>query len=175
MTDKILIQKLKEGDTPAFEYLYKSYYKMAEYFILKNSGQSSDAEDVFQDALVVLYEKSQDDSFQLSCTLKTYLYSIVRNLWLKKLRDSKIQTKITDFESFVQVEEAIEEDDGLFDQVQQALSQLGEKCREIIVQFYYQKKKMTEIASSLNYTNAENAKNQKYKCMQQLKSMLNNG
>lgn len=177
MKDKILISLLAKGDQQAFSQLYKKYYKMVEYFILKNSGNKADAQDVFQDALVVFYEKTLNDSFELTSTIKTFLYAISRNIWLKKIRDQKRQLVPQDFEQLIALEEtnAVEIKEVQFTQIENALTQLGEKCREIIVKFYFYQKKMTEIAEELSYTNADNVKNQKYKCMQQLKKLANNG
>lgn len=176
MTDKALILLLSKGDRQAFALLYKKYYKMVEYFILKNSGNKADAQDVFQDALVVFYEKTLSSSFQLTSTIKTFLYAIARNIWLKKIRDQKLQLATKDFEQVIALEEnnTVEVQEAKFIQIENALTQLGVKCREIIVKFYFYKKKMTEIAEELAYTNADNVKNQKYKCMQQLKKLVNN-
>ncbi len=175
MTDKALILLLSKGDHTAFAVLYKEYYKMASYYILRNSGNEEDAQDIFQDALVVFYEKTLQDNFKLSCSIKTYLYAIIRNLWLKKIRDNKLSLAAKDFEQVIALEEnnevLIKEEK--YNQIENALGQLGEKCREIIIKFYYYKKKMTEIAEELAYTNADNVKNQKYKCMQQLKKLVN--
>lgn len=175
MKDLDLLHKIAKAESTSFEYLYKEYYKMAEFFVLKNSGNKADAQDVFQDALVVFYEKTLDESFQLNCQIKTFIYSIVRNLWLKKLRDNKIKTSVNDFEKFVNITDEIdeEENESQLKNVELALQQLGEKCREIIIQFYYYKTKMEVIAQQLEYTNAQTAKAQKYKCMQQLKKLLN--
>jgi hypothetical protein len=49
---------------------------------------------------------------------------------------------------------------------------LGEPCRSLIDAFYLQKKSMTDIASFFGYTNADNAKNQKYKCLMRLKKLF---
>ena len=89
MTDKGLILLIAKGDRTAFEFLYKNFYKMAEWLITNNSGTKADAEDTFQDALVAFYEKTLQADFEITCSLKTYVYAIVRNLWLKKLRDQK--------------------------------------------------------------------------------------
>lgn len=173
-TDQEILIALSKNDSRAYEKLYASYFAMAKYFIIKNSGNFEEAQDVFQDAIIVLFEKTKSSDFKLSCTLKTYIYSIVRNLWLKVLSKKKIKVSITDYEKYYQIpitEEHIE-DENQINKVTEAIKQLGEKCRQILTSFYFEKKKMTEIADELGYTNAENAKNQKYKCMQQLKKLV---
>ena len=158
----------------AFSKLYREHFRMVEYFITKNSGSHADAEDVFQDAMLVVFDKSRDTSFELSCALSTFVYSVVRNIWLKRLRGSKRQLNIADCEDYlgVPVEEEPDEEASQLDKVKAAIETLGENCRRILVLFYYQKMNMQQIAVELGYTNPDNAKNQKYKCLQQLKMRL---
>lgn len=147
---------------------------MAKFFILKNNGDIDEAKDVFQDAIIVLYQKTKNPDFKLTCTIKTYLYSIVRNLWLKVLAKKKKTLSITDFEQYYKVEIVKDKSDEnqKIDKILLAIKQLGEKCRLILTSFYFEKKKMDVIAEELGYTNAKNAKNQKYKCMQQVKKIV---
>jgi RNA polymerase sigma factor (sigma-70 family) len=147
---------------------------MVEYFVRKNSGTGQDAEDIFQDAMLVIFDRSRETGFELSCSLKTYVYSVARNLWLKKLRSNKGKLNVEDFEDYlpVQVEENEEEDVNLAQKLKEAVETLGENCRKILLLFYYQKMDMQQIAAELGYTSADNAKNQKYKCLQQLKTKV---
>ncbi len=175
-TDEDLLLLLRENHRKAFEYLYRGHYAMVEYFVKGNSGNAQDAEDIFQETMLVLFDKARYEQFTLSCTVKTFIYSVARNTWLKKLRDNRIKISVKDFERYDDI--AVEEDNTENDKQQQvktAMEQLGEGCRKILLLFYYQKKRMEEIAAELGYTNADNAKNQKYKCLQQLKTRLGNG
>lgn len=175
-TDEDLLLLLRENHRKAFEYLYRGHYAMVEYFVKGNSGNEQDAEDIFQETMLVLFDKARYEQFTLSCTVKTFIYSVARNTWLKKLRDNRIKISVKDFERYDDI--AVEEDNTENDKQQQvktAMEQLGEGCRKILVLFYYQKMRMEKIAAELGYTNADNAKNQKYKCLQQLKTKLGNG
>jgi RNA polymerase sigma factor (sigma-70 family) len=175
-TDTEILLLLRGDHHTAFSYLYRAHYTMVEYFVTNNSGNNYDAEDIFQETMLVLFGKARNESFELSCSVKTFVYSIARNLWLKKLRDNRLKTGIKDFEQFedIPVDETPADTDRE-EKVKKALEQLGDACRKILVLFYYQKKRMDEIASEMGYTNADNAKNQKYKCLQQLKTKLGNG
>jgi RNA polymerase sigma factor (sigma-70 family) len=59
-----------------------------------------------------------------------------------------------------------------FEMMEQALQHLGEPCKELLESYYLRKKNMSEIAREFGYTNAENAKNQKYKCLMRLKKIF---
>lgn len=173
--DEQLLAQLRKGDNGAFEVLYRSYFRMILHFVLNNSGSEDDANDLFQDGVVVLFEKVQDDRFELTAALKTYLYSVCRNLWLKKLtRHKKKFTRLQDFEDFLEVEDTLDEkqqQEKQLTHLEDCLQKLGDPCRTLLTQFYYLKRSMQEIAEDLGYTNAANAKNQKYKCLQRLKKM----
>jgi len=125
-----------------------------------------------------LLEKVRDPAFQLTASLKTYLYSICRNLWLKKIRQQQThRIPIKDYEQFLQLED---EEETLPKErwekwLKEGLEKLGEPCKTLLVQFYYFKRSMQQLAGEMGYTNAANAKNQKYKCLQRLKKLVPNG
>jgi len=172
--DNQLLVLLKSDYRTAFRHLYKTYFRMTEYFITKNSGMNADAEDIFQEVMIILFNKCRDENFKLSCTVKTFIYSVARNLWLKKLRDRKKELRIKDYEAYENISVDEEQPDGDMQEgkIKAALESLGEKCRKILILFYYMKKSMEDISTELGYTNADNAKNQKYKCLQQLKQKM---
>ena len=181
MRTEINEQKLLEGlalnDRKAIETIYRQHYNMVQSLILSNSGYPDDAKDVFQEAMIVLYEKVRSGSFELNCQLKTYLYSVCRRLWLKRLNQlQKTFPEVDSLEETVPVEEELElhEKRNLdFLIMERSMKNLGEPCRSLLEAYYLQKKNMTEIAENFGYTNADNAKNQKYKCLMRLKKLFN--
>jgi RNA polymerase sigma factor (sigma-70 family) len=126
--------------------------------------------------MIVLYEKARSGTFELNCLIKTYLYSVSRRLWLKRLQQSsRISGEIGSSETLVQVDDDIEEHtrrDAEFHMMEKAILSLGEPCKSLLEAFYLQKKNMQEIALNFGYTNAENAKTQKYKCLMRLKKIF---
>jgi DNA-directed RNA polymerase specialized sigma subunit len=68
--------------------------------------------------------------------------------------------------------EAAEKRNADYQLMEKAMMNLGEPCKSLLEAFYVQKKNMTEIAGSFGYTNADNAKNQKYKCLMRLKKIF---
>lgn len=174
--EHLLLQGLARNDKKAVETIYKDNYSMVQSLIINNNGTSDDARDVFQEAMIVLYEKARSGTFELHCQIRTYVYSVSRRLWLKRLQQSKRFTgDIGNAESTVPVEEDIEDHlkrDLEFDMMAKAILGLGEPCKSLLEAFYIQKKSMQEIASGFGYTNAENAKTQKYKCLMRLKKIF---
>ena len=174
--EKILLQGLARNDRKAVETIYKENYGTVQALIINNNGTTDDAKDIFQEAMIVLYEKARSGTFELSCQIKTYVYSVSRRLWLKKLNQAnRYSGDLVNAESIVPVEDDIEEHtrrDAEFDMMEKAILGLGEPCKSLLEAFYLQKKNMQEIATLFGYTNAENAKTQKYKCLMRLKKMF---
>jgi RNA polymerase sigma factor (sigma-70 family) len=165
------IEGIRKGDTKAFRDLYVQYFGMVRYMIINNNGTEEEAKDIFQEAMVVLYEKANEENFELTSSLKTWIYAVCRNKWLKQLEKKKKNYRFTDFEQFDAVEETAEVDNAVHQTLRANLNRLGVGCRKLLLLFYYFKKSMDEIAVDLNYTNADNAKAQKYKCIQKLKAL----
>ena len=174
--EKALLEGLAANDTNAIETIYRENYAAIQAFIVKNNGYPDDAMDIFQEAMIVLFEKARSGSFVLSCQIKTYLYSVCRRLWLKKLqKQNRYNPSIEMIRETVPVEDEIEAHEKRNDDfilMENALLKIGEPCKSLLEAFYIQKKSMPEIASTFGYTNADNAKTQKYKCLVRLKKIF---
>lgn len=171
-----LLKGLVLNDRKAIETIYKQHYNMVQSLIINNNGHSDDAKDIFQEAMIVLYEKVKTGSFELNCLLKTYLYSVCRRLWLKRLTQmQRFSPEVENLEETVPIEEELEKHEQLnldFQAMEHSMQNLGEPCRSLLEAYYLQKKSMVEIAVNFGYTNADNAKNQKYKCLMRLKKIF---
>jgi len=171
-----LLKGLAQNDRESVETIYKQHYNMVQTLIVNNNGSIEDAKDIFQEALIVLYEKSKSGNFELSCQIKTYIYSVCRRLWLKRFHQlQKLAPEVENMDEVIPVEEELE----MFEQknkdfllMDKAMQNLGEPCKSLLESYYLQKRSMVEIATDFGYTNADNAKNQKYKCLMRLKKMF---
>jgi len=174
--DSEVVIGIQNGSKDTLNRLYKSYYPMILQLILANSGDEDDAKDIFQEAIIVLYNKVKSGNFELNSKLKTFIYSVCRRLWLKRLNQQKHNGgNVKDFEDYIPIEDNLEEhdeQDRKFKVMEQALGKLGEPCRTIIDDFYMKNKSMQDICDKFGYTNTDNAKNQKYKCLQRLKKLF---
>mgnify|MGYP003575372106 FL=1 len=175
-TDREVVLGILNNSVEALNKLYAAYFPMVLQFILNNNGDEDDAKDVYQEAIIVLYNKVKSGSFELSSKLKTYIYSVSRRIWLKKLaQQSRKTSNIADFEDVLAVDEDMEQHeqkDMQFDKMKTALDSLGEPCKTIIEDFYINNHSMQEICEKFGYTNTDNAKTQKYKCLQRLKKLF---
>jgi RNA polymerase sigma factor (sigma-70 family) len=174
--EKLLLKGLAANDKQAIETIYRDNYAMIQAFILNNSGSHDDARDIFQEAMIVLFEKARTETFELSSQLKTYIYSVCRRLWLKKLNQmNRYSGRLDNMEETIPVDEDMElheKRDTDFTLMENAMSKIGEPCKSLLDAYYIQKKHMQEIAADFGYTNADNAKTQKYKCLMRLKKLF---
>lgn len=178
-TEQELLQQLAGGDRAAMESVYGQHYRFVKKWIAKMGGNDDDAADICQESMIILYEKSQSGSFQLTSKLSTYLFAIAKNLWYKKLQSTPGGiTAIEDGDeeylegSYEDDIKAHRERELHYDQLDSALNKLGEPCSSILRSYYFDNSSMQQIASAFGYTNADNAKTQKYKCLARLKKIF---
>lgn len=155
--------------------IYKDCFPMIKDYVTRNGGVEEDAKDVFQDAMIVLCRNINKPEFCLTSKVSTYLFAISRNIWLKKLRDSKIKT--VDFDPVLHnvVEfQSIEEQS--FTSIQKQLGKLllksGELCYKVLRLFYYENMSMSHISESMGYSSEQVAKNQKLRCLKKVRLLL---
>jgi RNA polymerase sigma-70 factor (ECF subfamily) len=179
-TEETLFLSLKNGDQATLGRFYlegkAAFVKWAEKYF---QCRDVEAVDVYQDAVITLYENIAAGKYvyQDSSSIKTYLYAIGKNIFLKKLSlEKKIQDRVVPALS-AQTDEDTEQKEALtvenelrYDAVMQAFSTLKEPCKSLLKYFYYQGLSMKEIAAKLNYKSEQVAKSQKVRCMKTLKS-----
>ncbi len=173
--EKALLLGLARSDKKAVETIYKENFNMIQSLVINNNGSADDAKDIFQEAMIVLYEKARSGHFELNCQIKTYVYSVCRRLWLKRLQQGNRYLEVGDIEAAVSVDDDVEDHlkkNTEFEMMDKAIGNLGEPCKSLLEAYYLRKMNMQEIAFSFGYTNAENAKNQKYKCLMRLKKIF---
>lgn len=174
--EKEVLKGLANNDKKAVETIYQENFNTIQALIINNNGSSDDAKDIFQEAIIVLYEKVRSGAFELNCQIKTFLYSVSRRLWLKRLQQQNRYSSPGDsMEQVVPVEddlEAHEQRNAEFEMMEKAINYLGEPCKSLLEAYYLQKQNMQVIAAKFGYTNADNAKNQKYKCLMRLKKIF---
>lgn len=189
-TDQELILKIKE-DAEALGIVYKKCKSSALQFLRKinyNSDERIDIEDIFQDAIIVLYEKIRSSDFVLTSSLQTYLNSVCRFQLLKKIEKNNVvefndndenddenddsmrfNPLITD--SLEEFEDATEQQYNAIEKALEKMRAAGGHCYELLTLFWYHRKSMNELSEIFGYTNAANTKNQKARCQKRLENM----
>ncbi len=174
-----LLTELAKGERKATEQIYRQHHKMITAWIQQNGGGEADASDIYQEAVTILFERSQSEDFRLSCKIGTYLFAVSKYMWYKKLQQLQKKPGFLPDDAGDGVDWAYEDDingqqerELHYSQLDAALNQLGEPCRSLLKSFYHEDKSMQEIAAEFGYTNPDNAKTQKYKCLTRLRKIF---
>jgi RNA polymerase sigma factor (sigma-70 family) len=178
-TDEQLLQGFKENDDRAWSKLLndKDLRGMIISLVLKNSGNKDDAEDVLQMTIEVLIEKIKIGAFELKASLKTYLYAVARNIWYKILRErNKLPKNPTDdYPEIPFIDDELlpnkKELTGPLNRQSNALDEISEQCRSLLLEFHGEEKSLEEIMVSLNgyYSTYVSIKNAISRCRKKLK------
>lgn len=156
----------------AYSHLYR-YFPVVKKFIVANGGSSHDAQDIFQDALIIFTRKLQDNAFEQKAQATTYLYGICRLLWKAHCRKQQRSLALSaDFSEFISIDEAevnIEHEQKV-KTAERALDALGAKCLQLLTLFYYQGKSMLDISKAMGFASEKLAKNQKFKCLEKARN-----
>lgn len=150
--------------------LYRQAFPAVRRYIGRHGGTTQDAQDVFQDALVIFYEQAVGENLTLTAAPATYLVGISRNLWHhEQRRRARLPHEALpdDLESL-----ATEEPEEATLAVLNYVEQLGAKCRSVLLAFYYFQQPLTQIAAANGYRSVRSATVQKFKCLERLRDSV---
>lgn len=175
-TDQALVAAIKKGGSGRQEAI-RFIYDKAElrrkviHFVRNNQGNEADGNDMFHEGIIVLDRNIREDKFRAESSIEGYLYSICRFLWQNQRRKkAKVDLK-EDATQMDQVESSTPEVQLLTNEkkaiLQRALEQLGERCKRIL-ELWQLSYSMEEIATEMDFSSAQMARKNKYRCQQSL-------
>ncbi len=173
-TDEQISKGILRNDRLVLQFTYKQFFYKVTNFIRNNSGSDEDARDIFQEAIIVIYRKLKEDNKALeNRSFQLYLFSVCRFLWLRQLKKRKAESdKITN--GLPYLEDLYDED--FFDIVrkneryslyQKHFRNLSSDCQKIM-QLFFDKVPLKQIAQIMGYKSEKYAKKKKYKCKELL-------
>jgi len=168
MDEKEIFDRIRRGDEKALEFLYKKYYRMMTKLVITNSGTEEEARDVYQDALIVFWQKATSGNLVMTSKISTYIYSICQNLWRKELERKK-RLSNEEKDTAVSMDTETSERNKI---IARCIDQLGETCKKVLMFYYFEEMSMQEIADKLGFANTDTAKTKKYKCKQKLDELV---
>ena len=169
-----ILSDLKAENNFAFGKLYQDNFGKISNFVQNNSGNQADAEDLFQDAMMVLVEKLRQDNFQLTASMDTYVYAICKNLWFKKLRDKNFELSVDEVQSFdflTSINDSIEDEKTYLEKLKGYLFKITDHCNNLIHDIFFKEKAIEQIQKDYGYSTRHNAQNQKHKCIEQIRKI----
>ena len=154
-----------------FEELYEQAFPPFARFAGKMGASFQDAKDVFQDAMVIYYEKLQTPEFSLRSTPEAYVLGIARNLWWKKFSHDRRYLSPEDGHGEFSIPEDYFPDRKELSLLS-FLERSGQKCLDLLHRFYFEKASLKQIAANLGYRTEHSAAVQKYKCIGKLRDVI---
>lgn len=168
--DQELLEGILNANDVAIQKVYDLALPSVISWVKENNGEETDARDIFQDAIIALFRKVEEGDFVLSCTLKSYIRIICRNLWLSKLRKHK-KLQLSPMET----EEEVDLEPNMLEHLEQSEKEqlffkhfdlLGDNCKKIL-QWFFDKVPLKEIAKRID-TSENYIKKRKFICKEQL-------
>ena len=177
-TNEWLIKGLREGREACITFIYREYFPMVRSIVSNQNGNLEDAEDIFHDGLIIIYNRIKDQGFTLNSSLKTYLFSVCRNLWRRRLERKyrllyAADSYVSELEGCYAMEAMEEEQAEKFRLYKKHLVELPEFCR-VLLMHYIRKTPLHEIARIMNYKDTEYVKARKYYCKNLLRNKILN-
>jgi len=155
-----------EGRAALWEQLYLSAFSSAAKYIHSRGGSFEDAKDLFQDALVMYYEKLVSGTLTIQQNDTAYITGIVKHLWSKELkRRQAIPVAYSQHN-------AQEEQNASANKLLALVETAGKKCLELLKAFYYHKMKPQQVAETMGYSGIRSVTVQKYKCLEKLRDTV---
>jgi RNA polymerase sigma factor (sigma-70 family) len=171
MSDNQTLILLKRRENAAYQLLYTFYYPRIERFVKQNSGTPADAQDVFQETIIVLLDKVPREDFILTSSIKTYIMAVASNIWLKRLREAKRAAQFSlryELEEMSLTEwEQKEEGASELTRIQRVFEKLTRHCVVFLTKTFLSGTSRKILIEELKYKNSHTFDNQKYKCLEQ--------
>ncbi len=159
------------NDPATVQALYARHFPDVRHYVLKNSGTVADAQDIFQEAMAVLWLKARENTLRPDTDPGAFLYRVARNKWLDHVRSAAHQhMRVVHDER--QLEREAELDDGVEERLARLRSvydSLDGKCRTVLDRFYHERKDLATIATELG-VHEESIRTIKYRCMMKLRA-----
>lgn len=176
-SDEAIVEGLRLRSDYIISFIYKDYFPLVKYLVNENGGSDEDAEDIFQDGIIIVYKKIADNQLKLTSSFKTFLYSVCRNLWLQKLNKRKaIVDHIAEIEDHIDLPPDILHELGnqeieLHRIIQEHFLSMGEDCQKIL-RLFMKNVPLREIANLMGFKTEKYAKTRKYMCKEELKKRV---
>ena len=149
LVEKVLISKLKTGDTSAFSDIFLAYYKDLVIFAARFTHDLNNAEEIVQDMFSKLWE--EHESVKIDISLKSYLLKLVQNKCIDWYRHKIIMRAHNDFVIESSIKFEVDTDNYILyselqERVDKALEMLPEPVSETFRMNRYKGLKYHEIA-----------------------------
>jgi RNA polymerase sigma factor (sigma-70 family) len=168
MTEQELFARICQGDEQALDFIYRKYYRMMVRLVTSNNGTENEAKDVYQEAIVVFWQKANSGNLVLTSKMSTYIYSVCLNLWRKELdRKKRFSNEEKDATEYQE-----QEKEERVKIIHECIDKLDDTCKKVLSYYYFDGMSMKEIAEKIGFANTDTTKTKKYKCKKKLDELI---
>ena len=173
-----ILQNIQTGTgNKALSHLYDNTLPKVRKYILKNSGNRDEANDIFQDAVIIFFSKVKENKFDSKMDVDAFIYTVARNLWIDKARRER---RMVNYDHVGQFEHQTDFNNQLTDMIdkektgamRKVFEMLDEKCQKILHYYIYEKRSMREISQLMGYSSEDVVKTNHYRCKQYLGKLV---
>ena len=170
-TENALIKGIRNHESPVLNYVYDTYYPIIEGYIIHNQGSREQARDIFQEAMIVVYNKIKSDQLELTCKFGTYLYAICKNMWIQERKKYLLRAEKLKRQPLVVNDPGPADDPLLQDHLDQLFNKhfgdLSEDCQKIL-SMDSNNFSVEDIRTAMNYKDLHHTADRKYRCKKSL-------
>ncbi|OUR98137.1 hypothetical protein A9Q86_13840 [Flavobacteriales bacterium 33_180_T64] len=171
MKNDDFIRQFLEGNPKALDHIYNNNFQYVEYYITSRNGSLKDAEDIFHNALIILYVKLKAEKIEIQ-SFDNYLFTVCKNLWKKE----KSKKKVTNIETYPLVSEELDLASFYLEHSQWELYKekyelLSKQCKDIL-KMVFEKKSYETIVKTFSYASQTVARQRVFKCKKKLTQLI---
>lgn len=162
---------LRRNDAATVHALYKAHFRSVRQYVLQNNGTGSDAQDVFQEAMAVLWLKVKEGQFLPDTDPGGFLFRVAKYKWLDVVRSAanKHMKVVHDQRELDERTDARDDIEERIVRLRGVYDKLDDKCRKVLDQFYFERKDLGTIAAGMG-VEEESIRTIKYRCMMKLRA-----
>ncbi len=165
-----IIQGIFEHNEKVIYYIYEENYRIIKQLVRTNNGNDEDADDIFQEAIMVIYRKIKEGTLNLYVSFGTYLYAVAKKIWQNELKRRMQKTCSID-----NCENLQDEDDVIINLIKNEkhklvwkhFEKLSKDCQKII-RMFIDGHTISEVTRIMNYSSEQHAKNRRLRCKNSL-------
>ncbi len=178
-SDEAILEGLRLRSDYIINFTYKEFFPLVKFLVTGNGGAEEDAEDIFQDGIVTLYNKISLNQLTITTSFRTYIYSVCRNLWLQKLNKRKaIFNRLKDVEKYIDLPKDMLTEASIEETEKQRIIQthfltMPDDCQKVL-RLFIQKVPLLQIAGIMGFKTENYTKTRKYQCKENLKTRIAN-
>jgi RNA polymerase sigma factor (sigma-70 family) len=154
-----------------FEEMYERAFPAVASFVRQMNGSFQDAKDIFQDALIIYFERSAENGVVISVSPERYILGISKHLWSRKFKEDRMNVSLDDFETALHIP-ADFYPSIRSNRILQFLEVAGSKCMDLLRSFYFEKHTLKDVSKNLGYSTEHSAAVQKYKCLEKIRESI---